>query len=142
MNETAPAPQANQGAPEARIDARLKVTGVALYAADMPLNDPLFGVLATSTVARGHVTTLHLEEARAVPGVVEIISYGDIDGLRKPKFGSSYTSLGPLHEPKIWHTDKSLRLSSALPSKLPRRAPRRSAATTKFSNRRRLLTPR
>ncbi len=110
MNETAPAPQANQGAPEARIDARLKVTGVALYAADMPLNDPLFGVLATSTVARGHVTTLHLEEARAVPGVVEIISYGDIDGLRKPKFGSSYTSLGPLHEPKIWHDGQIIAL--------------------------------
>jgi xanthine dehydrogenase YagR molybdenum-binding subunit len=110
MNEAAPAPQANQGTPEARIDARLKVTGAALYAADMPLNDPLFGVLVTSTIARGRLNAMHLEAARAVPGVVDIISYGDIDGLRKPKFGSSYTSLGPLHEPKIWHDGQIIAL--------------------------------
>jgi xanthine dehydrogenase YagR molybdenum-binding subunit len=74
MSDAAPIPAENQGSPAARIDARLKVTGGALYAADMPVNDALFGVLATSPISRGTVTAIHVDSARAVPGVVDVIT--------------------------------------------------------------------
>lgn len=104
MNAAAPAPQANQGRPEPRIDARLKVTGAARYAADIPLSNIAYGVLVTSDIARGRVRAIDLDAARALPGVLDIISYGDADGLAKPRFGTaSYTSLAPLHDRRIWH---------------------------------------
>jgi xanthine dehydrogenase YagR molybdenum-binding subunit len=104
MNDAAPRPRANQGAPFPRVDARPKVTGEALYAADFPLRNVAHAVLVTSSVARGRVRQVDLGGARAVPGVLDIVSYGDVDGIEKPAFGnSSFTSLGPLHDKTIWH---------------------------------------
>jgi xanthine dehydrogenase YagR molybdenum-binding subunit len=111
MNEATPLPRANQGAPLARIDARLKVTGEARYAADIPVASLAYGVLVTSEVARGTVTQVNLEAARATPGVLDIVSYGDVLGLKTPAFGTgSYTSLGPLHERRIWHDGQIIAL--------------------------------
>ncbi len=104
MTEAAPEPKKNQGRPLPRIDARLKVTGKAPYAADMPLNNVAYGVLVTSDVSRGRIINIDLDAAHAVPGVVDIVSYGDMEGVEKPQFGAaSYTSLGPLHDRTIWH---------------------------------------
>jgi xanthine dehydrogenase YagR molybdenum-binding subunit len=55
MSDAAPEPKANQGQPLPRIDARLKVTGEARYAADIPLANLAYGVLVTSEIARGEV---------------------------------------------------------------------------------------
>jgi xanthine dehydrogenase YagR molybdenum-binding subunit len=104
MNSAAPQPQENQGAPQPRVDARLKVTGEARYAADIGLNHLAHAVLVTSDIARGEVKAISLHAARASPGVLDIISYGDIGELRKPRHSnSSYTSLGPLHQRTIYH---------------------------------------
>ena len=43
------------GQPEPRIDARLKVTGEARYASDMPVNNPAFAFLVTSAIAKGTI---------------------------------------------------------------------------------------
>ncbi len=110
MNTAAPQPKANQGQPVPRIDSRLKVTGEARYAADIPLNNVAFGVLVTSDIARGQVRSLALDKARATPGVLDIISYGDMEGIKKPQFGSAYTSLGPLHDRAIWHDGQIMAL--------------------------------
>ncbi|MBV8341886.1 MAG: xanthine dehydrogenase family protein molybdopterin-binding subunit, partial [Gammaproteobacteria bacterium] len=111
MNDAAPEPRDNQGEPLPRIDARLKVTGEARYAADIPVANLAYGVLVTSEVARGAVTRIALEAARAAPGVIGVISYDDIEGLKPPKFGmGSYTSLGPLHERRIWHDGQIMAL--------------------------------
>src|SRR5262249_22724423 len=99
-----PSPRENQGQPAPRIDGRLKVTGEARYAADFPMSNLAYAVLVTSDIARGQVTAIHLDAARAVPGVVDIISYGDLEGILKPVFAnSSATSLGPLHQKDIFH---------------------------------------
>lgn len=104
MSTAAPEPRENQGKPVPRIDARLKVTGEARYAADEPVNNLAHGVLVTSSIARGTVTSMALDEARAVPGVIGILTYGDVDAIAPPEFStSSYTSLAPLHDKKIWH---------------------------------------
>ena len=104
MSEAAPAPLENQGAPLPRVDGRLKVTGEARFAADVPLANLAHAVLVTSDVARGTVTSIDLEAARQAPAVLLVLSYGDAEELVAPKFGvSSYTSLAPLSQRKIWH---------------------------------------
>lgn len=111
MSTEAPDPASNQGQPAARIDARIKVTGEARYAADMPLRNVAYGVLVTSDIARGSVKALHLQAARKVPGVLDIVSYGDIGDLKPPDFGAgAYTSLGPLHARDVRHDGQIMAL--------------------------------
>ena len=46
---------AKLGDPINRVDGRLKVTGGAKYAAELPITNPAYAVLVTSTIARGRV---------------------------------------------------------------------------------------
>ena len=111
MNEAAPRPKENMGEPLPRIDGRLKVTGQAPYPADIPVNNLAHAVLVTSEIARGRITALHLDKARAVPGVIEIFTSESLHGdLEKPKFGPASTSIGPLHDTKIWHDGQIMAL--------------------------------
>jgi xanthine dehydrogenase YagR molybdenum-binding subunit len=105
MNDAAPAPKENMGQPYPRVDARLKVTGGAHYPADFAMNNLAYGYLATSPIARGEVKAVHTDKARAVPGVIDVITYGDIgEAMARPKFGNSgATSVWPLHDKRIWH---------------------------------------
>ena len=63
-----------------RIDGPAKVTGKARYAAEHTAPDMAFGVVVSSTIAKGRINRLHLDEARAVPGVLDILSH-----LHRPK---------------------------------------------------------
>jgi len=69
-----------KGDPVSRVDGRAKVTGQARYAAEHLTPDMAHGVVVSSTVARGRITALHLDAARAVPGVLGILSH-----LNRPK---------------------------------------------------------
>lgn len=95
----APTPKANMGAPAPRYDARLKVTGEARYPADIAVANPAFAVLVTSSIAKGRIKRLDLDEARAVPGVLDILTYENTAELKPAKFGegasTSIQSLGP-----------------------------------------------
>src|SRR5690349_4351391 len=111
MIPAAPRPRENQGMPHPRIDARVKVTGEAHYAADIPHSQLAHAVLVTSDIARGEVKSISLHAARNSPGVLDVISYDDIDGLKEPRFSnSSYTSLGPLHQREIHHDGQIMAL--------------------------------
>src|SRR5579862_3264205 len=98
-NAAAPAQKANMGAPAPRYDAKLKVTGEARYPADMPVANPAFAVLVTSSIARGRIERLDLDGARAVPGFLDILTYENTGELKPVKFGegssTSIQSLGP-----------------------------------------------
>jgi xanthine dehydrogenase YagR molybdenum-binding subunit len=87
------------GNPVPRYDARLKVTGEARYPSDVPVTNPAFAFLVTSSIAKGELETLDLAEARAVPGVLEILTYENTSELKGGKFGAgsstSIDSLGP-----------------------------------------------
>lgn len=63
-----------------RIDGPAKVTGQARYAAEHSAPDMAYGVVVNSTIAKGRITALHLDKARAVPGVLDILSH-----LHRPK---------------------------------------------------------
>jgi xanthine dehydrogenase YagR molybdenum-binding subunit len=62
------------GQPLTRRDGILKVTGQARYAADNHPPGMLHAVMAVSTIARGRVTSLDVEAAKAHPGVVEVMT--------------------------------------------------------------------
>jgi xanthine dehydrogenase YagR molybdenum-binding subunit len=64
----------NAGQPITRRDGVLKVTGEARYAADNHPAGMLHAVLAGSRIARGRVTSLDVEAARAHPGVVAVMT--------------------------------------------------------------------
>ena len=106
MSAAAPKPKQNQGEPAPRYDARLKVTGEARYASDMPVNNPAFAFLVTSPIARGTITSIDLNAAKAVPGVLDIFTHENTGDLKEVKFGSSgggaTTSIQDLG-PKIQH---------------------------------------
>ncbi len=77
----------NAGQPLTRRDGILKVTGRAPYAADNHPEGMLYAVCAVSTIARGRVTHLDVEAAKAHPHVVEVMTpanrpplAGDPDG--------------------------------------------------------------
>jgi xanthine dehydrogenase YagR molybdenum-binding subunit len=66
-----------------RIDGHAKVTGAARYAAEHVADGMTFGVVVNATIPRGRIAALHLEAARAVPGVLAILSHQDRPRMRK-----------------------------------------------------------
>src|ERR1700734_4322176 len=102
-NAAAPDPKENMGAPVPRYDARLKVTGEARYPADVPVGNPAYAVLVTSTIAKGRIERSDTQEARPVPGVLDILDAETTGELKPAKFGpSSSTSIQDLG-PDIQH---------------------------------------
>ncbi len=100
MSAAAPEPKANMGRPEPRIDARLKVTGEARYPSDFPVSNPAYGFLVTSAIAKGRIERLDLDEAKAVPGVLEILTADNTGDIKEVKYSgggvtTSIQKLGP-----------------------------------------------
>ena len=75
--------QVRTGSAVSRIDGRAKVTGEARYAAEHFAPDLLYGVVVSSTVAKGRIVTIDDAEAMALEGVVEVMSH-----LNRPKMRS------------------------------------------------------
>jgi xanthine dehydrogenase YagR molybdenum-binding subunit len=95
----APKPGANMGEPAPRLDGRLKVTGAARYPSDTPVANPAYAVLVTSAIAKGRIERLDLDQARAVPGVLDVLTSENTGELKPAKFGASSSTsiqtLGP-----------------------------------------------
>ncbi len=70
------------GRPTPRIEGELKVTGRALYSADVKLPDILWGKVLRSPISSGRITKIQTEKARQVPGVKAVITGEDVTGLR------------------------------------------------------------
>jgi xanthine dehydrogenase YagR molybdenum-binding subunit len=99
-----PDPKENMGSPAPRYDARLKVTGAARYPSDMAVANPAYAVLVTSTIAKGTIKSLDLDEARAVTGVLDILTKDNTGALKPVEFGeASSTSIEQLG-PEIFHS--------------------------------------
>ncbi|WP_375382984.1 xanthine dehydrogenase family protein molybdopterin-binding subunit [uncultured Sphingomonas sp.] len=63
------------GTPLSRVDGVDKVTGHARYAAEYAVDNLLYGVVVSSRIAKGRITGIDDAAARAVPGVVEVITH-------------------------------------------------------------------
>ncbi|HEY0394639.1 MAG TPA: xanthine dehydrogenase family protein molybdopterin-binding subunit [Candidatus Elarobacter sp.] len=63
------------GAPLDRIDGPLKVTGAAKYAFEYPAENAGYVHLVQSTIAKGRVASIDAGAARALPGVIAVITH-------------------------------------------------------------------
>ncbi len=70
------------GKPTPRVEGELKVTGKALYSADLKLPDALWGKCLRSPIPYGRIKRIDTEKAWQVPGVKAVITGGDVPGLR------------------------------------------------------------
>jgi len=92
------------GKANARIDGVAKVTGAAKFASDELVVNPAYAYLVTSSVARGRIQAFGLEEAKAVPGVLDILTYENVGQLAKEAPGpDGKPSTTTLESDKIWH---------------------------------------
>ena len=61
-----------------KIDARVKVTGQALYAGDLKFPNMLFGKILTSPHAHARILRIDTSEAERLPGVKAVITHKDV----------------------------------------------------------------
>jgi xanthine dehydrogenase YagR molybdenum-binding subunit len=93
------------GKPATRIDGPAKVTGAAKYASDEAMAHPAYAYLVTSAISRGRFRALHLEAARAVPGVLDILTHDNVGDQAKPPepFGGGSGTTTTLESDQVWH---------------------------------------
>ncbi|MFD2287532.1 molybdopterin-dependent oxidoreductase [Pedobacter petrophilus] len=82
-----------------RVDGIFKVTGKAKYFAEYELPGLTYGVLVTSTITKGRITSLDTRAAEKAPGVISVVSH-----LNKPS-APAYEQEGG-SAMKIFYTDK------------------------------------
>jgi len=70
------------GKPTPRVEGVLKVTGKALYSADLQLPDSLWGRCLRSPIPYGRIKRIDTGKAWQVPGVKAVITGQDVTGLR------------------------------------------------------------
>jgi len=75
QEDRAAAPAPAIGADLERLDGAVKVAGTAAYTGEVPVEDPLFLHVVQSTIARGRITAVDASAARAVPGVVLVLTH-------------------------------------------------------------------
>ena len=70
------------GRPTPRVEGELKVTGKALYSADLNLPNILWGRCLRSPIPYGRIKRIDTAKASQVPGVKAVITGQDVPGLR------------------------------------------------------------
>lgn len=65
-----------------RMDALEKVTGRAIYSADVARTGMLHAAIVRATIAHGRVTGINTASAASLPGVHAVLLRADVDGIR------------------------------------------------------------
>ena len=93
------------GQAQARVDARAKVTGTARYASDEQVANPAFAYLFTSAISRGRIQRFDLAAAKAVPGVLDILTHENVgdQAAPPPQMDPSDKTTETLESDHIWH---------------------------------------
>ena len=63
------------GTPQNRVDGRAKVTGQARYAAEFDAPDLTYGIVISSSIAKGRIASIDAKAALAVPGVLNVFTH-------------------------------------------------------------------
>jgi len=69
------------GKPTSRVDGRAKVAGEAKYAAEFAAPGLTYGVVVSSTIAKGKIISIDTHEALSLPGVLQIFTHENRPGL-------------------------------------------------------------
>lgn len=101
----------------ARVDALDKVRGRPIYAADDVRPGMLFATLAVSTAAKGQITSIDTQAARAAPGVQLVLTHEAFGGVRSAGFimggGYGFQSFQPMLSPAIAYRGQPIALVAA-----------------------------
>lgn len=83
------------GKPMSRLDGPLKVTGGALFAAEIAMDGMVYAAMAYSTIAKGRIAAIDVTAAEAAAGVVLVMTHVNAPRLRPtPLFLSSSKASG------------------------------------------------
>lgn len=95
------------GAPLSRVDGRAKVTGAARYAAEFNAPNLACGYAVSSAIAKGRITSIAVDAALAVPGVIKFFTHEDrprtawFDSSYKDEVAQPGSPFRPLYDEKI-----------------------------------------
>jgi xanthine dehydrogenase YagR molybdenum-binding subunit len=134
VNAAAGSGFAKIGTAQSRIDGAAKVTGAARYASDAAPANLAHAFLVTSAIARGGIDQIDTSKARAIPGVLEILTWENTkDELHDASFfaegGYSGTTILPLRKPEVHHHGEIVALVVADSFEIARDAARRIDVT-------------
>lgn len=104
------------GKPISRLEGVLKVTGKARYAAEFPAPDLLYAYVVNSTITKGKIEGIDTQKARAVQGVVDILTHENRPALAA--FDIQYADMDsppgtvfkPLYDAKIRYNGQPIAL--------------------------------
>lgn len=72
------------GKPVDRIDGRVKVTGQAPFSAEYELDGLVHAALVYSTVAKGTIQSIDIDEAQKAPGVLAVVTNANAPRMKNP----------------------------------------------------------
>ena len=92
-----------------RVDGAEKVNGKAKYTAEHKLPNMAYAVFVTSTIAKGSIKNLDISKAIAMPGILDIIYYGNCPAVpgynpiaaQRPKNVSEWRGFKVLYDNKV-----------------------------------------
>jgi xanthine dehydrogenase YagR molybdenum-binding subunit len=97
-----------------RVGARDKVRGALRYAADDARPGMAHAAMATATIARGTLRRIDTAAARAVPGVLLVLTHEQLGGVKPPGFlmggGYGFQSIQPVTSPRISYRGQPIAL--------------------------------
>ncbi|HEY2722142.1 MAG TPA: xanthine dehydrogenase family protein molybdopterin-binding subunit [Chitinophagaceae bacterium] len=103
------------GQPVDRKDGKLKVTGTATYAAEFPVKNIAYGVTVQSTITNGHIENIDVSAAKALKGVLDVMTYKNAMSLHQlasnddPGSGKfSEKDLLPLQSERIFYNGQHI----------------------------------
>ncbi len=87
------------GKPIDRIEGRLKVTGMAKYATEFPVENKVYAQAVNSTIAKGEIVSIDTSEAEKAAGVLAVLTHKNAEKLKAfeeemPELGT--TTIAPV----------------------------------------------
>ncbi|MBI3940486.1 MAG: molybdopterin-dependent oxidoreductase [Acidobacteria bacterium] len=104
-----------------RVDAADKVTGRALYTADITLPNMAYGKILGSPIAHGRIRGINVSKARALPGVLAVITGTDVPDTRYGVSPARYDEY-VLVKDKVLHEGDNVAAVAAVDEKTAERA--------------------
>ena len=102
MNDVAPSRYKFVGTRPIRPDGVPKVTGKAMYAADMAMPGALYGKIVRSPHAHARIKSINTEKAKALPGVKAVITGADFPEHKFEYIGPERVAVN------FWHVSRNV----------------------------------
>jgi 4-hydroxybenzoyl-CoA reductase alpha subunit len=120
-NRQSPIPNSTVGISIPRVDAADKVTGRAIYTADVFLPNMLHGKILGSSIAHGRVQRIDSSKAAALPGVIAVITGADVPDTMHGVSPARYDE-HVLAKPKVRHVGDPVAAVAAADERTAERA--------------------